>query len=277
MIETFMRGDKNITLVDLSDRLSNRTARVEPNPHSIVYTNHRESVAVAEELYGLGPERWPRSGAWAIEEATLTTHSGTHVDAPYHYAPESAGQPARTIDQVPLSWCYGDGVVLTLLTQDRVRGITEADVCAELERIGYAIKPFDIVLIRTDASKRFGTEGYHLVHPGLRRDATKWLVEQGVRLLGIDAWGLDRPFDVMAEEALNGNSEQLWESHFFGAEREYCQIEKLCNLDLLPAPYGFRVAAFPVSVEGASAGWSRVVAIFEEDAGGTSNEDRRER
>ena len=266
MVETYTRNGKVVTLVDLSDRLSNRTAAVEPNPHSIVYTDHQQSMTIAEELYGLGAERWPSSGAWAVEEVTLTTHSGTHVDAPYHYAPESGGRPARTIDQVPLQWCYGDGVLLTFLDHDRVRGITEADVRAELERIGHEIRPFDIVLLRTDASKQFGNAGYHLRHPGLRRDATQWLVERGVRLVGIDAWGLDRPFDIMAEEARRGDTDQLWESHLYGATREYCQIEKLCNLDRLPAPRGFRVAAFPVALELASAGWSRVVAIFEAPA-----------
>ena len=87
-----------------------------------------------------------------------------------------------------------------------------------------------------------------------------------VRLIGIDAWGLDRPFDVMAEEAKAGDTAQLWESHVLGRSKEYCQIERLANLDLLPRPTGFTVYAFPYLVEDASAGWTRVVAIFEEDA-----------
>jgi kynurenine formamidase len=56
----------------------------------------------------------------------------------------------------------------------------------------------------------------------------------------------------------------LWEAHFAGIEREYCQIEKLANLEQLPSPHGFKVACFPVKLEGGSAGWTRVVAMVEE-------------
>jgi kynurenine formamidase len=91
-------------------------------------------------------------------------------------------------------------------------------------------------------------------------------VDRGVRLIGIDAWGLDRPFDVMADEAKAGDTDQLWESHVLGRTKEYCQIERLANLELLPRPTGFTVYAFPYLIEGASAGWTRVVAIYEEEA-----------
>jgi kynurenine formamidase len=84
-----------------------------------------------------------------------------------------------------------------------------------------------------------------------------------VRLIGIDAWGLDRPFDVMIEDARAGRA-QFWESHLLGRRKEYCQIERLANLDALPRPTGFVVSAFPVKLQRASAGWARVVAIFDE-------------
>jgi kynurenine formamidase len=121
------------------------------------------------------------------------------------------------------------------------------------------------VLVRTDASRSFGHPGYELRHPGLRRSATAWLVHQGVRLIGIDAWGLDRPFDVMTREALNGDSDQFWESHFYGLEHEYCQIEKLSNLAAIPMAHGFQVAAFPVKLAHASGAWARVVALIPQD------------
>jgi kynurenine formamidase len=89
-------------------------------------------------------------------------------------------------------------------------------------------------------------------------------VQRGVRLIGIDSWGIDRAFDIMAQEARSGLTEQLWESHKFGADHEYCQIEKLCNLAALPRPYGFSVLALPVSIEAASGGWARVVALVPE-------------
>ena len=265
MAETFESGGKRITLIDLSDRLENETSHFEPMPHRIEYVDHRQSVPRTKELFGLEPEHWPDGMAWSAETVTLSTHSGTHVDAPYHYGPVSGGGAARTIEDVPLRWCFGDGVVLAMTHKAPGSGITDADVEAELERIGYQLKPYDIVLVRTDASRAFKEPGYEMRQPGLRRSATEWLVHRGVRLIGIDAWTLDRPFDVMAAEARAGDRDQLWETHFLGKEKEYCQIERLCRLDEIPTPFGFRVAAFPVSIARASAGWSRVVAIVERE------------
>jgi kynurenine formamidase len=261
MSEVFDFGGREVEAIDLSQALSNTTSEFEPLRHQIDYIDHVASRAYVEERWGLEPEAWRDGLVWANELVSLATHSGTHVDAPYHYHPTSEGRPARTIEEVPLRWVMGDGVVLNVAHCDRVEGIREADVRAELERIEYELKPYDIVLLRTDVSRRFGEPGYDQLHPGLRRDACAWLVERGVKLIGIDAWGIDRPFDLMAEDAHRGDVEQLWESHKYGADREYSQIEKLCNLDRIPRPHGFQVIALPVSIERASAGWARVVAL----------------
>jgi kynurenine formamidase len=265
MSEAFTFGGRGVRVVDLSQALSNDTTAFEPMPHAIEYVDHEGSLPSVQDQWGLSAEHWPDGQCWAFERVTLTTHSGTHVDAPYHYHPSPEGQAARTIEQVPLRWCMGDGVVLHLAHVDREKGITRADVEAELERIDYELKPFDIVLVRTDTSQHYRQPGYELLHPGLRRDATQWMVEQGVRLIGIDAWGIDRALDVMAAESHAGDHAQLWESHKFGAEQEYSQIEKLCNLDALP-PHGFQVLALPISIERASGAWARVVALVPQDA-----------
>jgi kynurenine formamidase len=263
--EVFTFGGREVEVIDLSQNLSNSTREFEPLQHEIRYDNHTDSLAFVEERWGLGADCWRDGLVWANEWVTLATHSGTHVDAPYHYHPTSGGEPAKTIEQVPLRWVMGDGVVLNVVHVDRGEGIREADVRAELDRIGYELKPYDIVLLRTDVSKRFGEPGYEQLHPGLRRDATAWLVAQGVKLIGIDAWGIDRAFDLMVEDVRRGDTAQLWESHKFGADEEYSQIEKLCNLDRLPRPHGFQVIALPVSLEKASAGWARVVALCPRD------------
>jgi kynurenine formamidase len=258
--ESFAFGGRDVRVVDLSQRLSNATTPFEPMPHTIEYFDHEATIPISEEKFGLGAEHWRDGVVWAHERVTLTTHSGTHVDAPYHYHPTSGGAPARTIDDVPLRWLMGDGFVLDLRHVDRVEGIHEGDVRAALERSGYEPKPYDIALVRTDVSEHYAEPGYDLMHPGLRRDATAWLVGRGVKLIGIDAWGIDRAFDVMTDEALAGDDAQLWESHKFGADEEYCQIEKLCNLAQLPA-HGFQVLALPIHLERASGAWARVVAL----------------
>lgn len=255
---------RRLQVIDLSVRLSNATSAFEPNPHEITYIDHH-AAAQATGAYGIDPSLWPDGRAWAVETVTLSSHAGTHVDAPYHYGPQSGGAPARTIDAVPLKWCIGPGVLLDMTHKADGEDITDGDVAAELERIDHELAPGDIVLIRTDASKRFAEPGYQHHQPGLRRSATEWLVDRGVRLIGIDAWTIDRPFSVMAAEARAGDRHQLWESHFLGCDKEYSQIEKLTNLDTLPRPTGFSVVALPVKLEAASAGWARVVALIDRE------------
>ncbi|HEY6748096.1 MAG TPA: cyclase family protein [Mycobacteriales bacterium] len=260
VIEMFGR---RFTVYDLSQRLSNSTSSFQPNSHHIDYMNADDTAALTGRLFGMGPEFWPDGKGYCVETVSLSTHSGTHLDAPYHYGPRPGGAPGRTIDAVPLRWCMGEGVLLDLRHKGAGEGIDRADVEAELRRIGRDLKPYDIVLVWTGTDRHFETAGYDDMHPGLRRDATEFLVDSGVRLIGIDAWGLDRPFEVMIEEAQAGDKAQLWESHLLGREKEYAQIEMLCNLDQLPRPYGFTVLALPVKLDSASAGWARVVALDE--------------
>lgn len=221
------------------------------------------------QVFGVDPKDLVYSNGlgWAFEEIHLITHSGTHVDAPFHFHPISEGKLAKTIDKCPLEWFYGDGVRLDLRHKKPGEEITVEDLKEALDKIGYKIKPGDIVLIWTDTDKKAGTPEY-FEHPGMSREATLWLVEQGVKVIGIDAYGFDRPFKVMAEEyKRTGDGRKIWPAHYAGIEKEYCHIEKLANLDKIPKPYGFKVACFPVKIARATAGWCRAVAIIEEDEG----------
>jgi kynurenine formamidase len=249
-------------IIDLSVPV--RNGAQEPDPPTIQYVDHAEGAQLFGKRYNLAPSDFRNGLYCAVESITLRTHTGTHVDAPWHYGPTSEGKPARTIDQMPLSWFFNDAVVLDFSAKPSGYGITEADVEAELARIGYSLKEGDIVLLRTDTLKRFG----HLhnnwnMHPGPTRGAIKWLIDHGSKVIGIDAYALERTAEVMLKDLHAGMPERFWEAHYHGMEQEYCQIEKLFNLDALPRAFGFKVACFPVKVEGGSAGWTRAVAIFE--------------
>jgi len=250
-----------VKIIDLSDTLSNET--VEPLQHKIIYRSHEEGARQAANLFDLKVEDFPEGKAWTLEEIELCTHSGTHVDAPYHFWPESEGKPAKTVDEIPLEWCYGDGVVLDFSHRKAGDLIMPVDIKESLAKIGYNLKPFDLVFIRTDVWKKFGEPGYQNLHPGMSEEATLWLVEKGIKMMGIDAWGWDRPFNVMADEYKSGVKGKLWAAHYAGAKKEYCHIEKMTNLDKLP-PFGFKAACFPVKIKKASAAWTRAVAILEE-------------
>ncbi len=230
----------------------------------IIYRRHEETPKVYAEMYGMRPEDFPEGKYCAAEVVTLGTHNTTHLDAPYHFGATSEGKPAKTIDQIPLEWCYGDGVILDFHHKKKGEGITGEEVREELARIGYRLKAFDIVLIRTDIYKHYGERGYEEMHPGMTREATLWILNQGVKVTGTDAWGWDRPIEVMVAELKAGEKGKFWEAHFLGKEKEYCHIERMANLDKIPKPFGFKVAAFPIKIEGASAGWVRAAAIMED-------------
>jgi kynurenine formamidase len=248
-------------LVDLS--VATRHTPSEATPVTIDLLDHRAGASVL----GLTPEDFPGGMAISNETVTLTTHTGTHMDAPLHYGPVSGGAPAKSIDQVPLEWCLGRGVRLDVRHVPPGEGITVDDLLAAIDRAGCALRPGDIALLWTGADTLWGSAEYLTTFPGLTGKGTAFLVEQGIRTIGIDAWGLDRPAPTMVEEYLRtGDKGVLWPAHIYGRTHEYLQLEKLANLERLPRPTDFTVCCFPVSIAGAGAGWTRVVAIVDDPA-----------
>lgn len=255
-----------VRIIDLSVPIRNNSFDI--SPQQIVYHDHREGGRAQAKRHGFGAvDEYPNQGlGGANETVTLGSHAATHVDSPYHFGPVVAGEPAKTIDQVPLDWCYGDGVLLDF--SDRPAGyvITPGDLRSELARIGYTLKTGDIVLIRTGTDSRFERTDYFGTHCGLGAEGLEWLMDQGIRTFCTDAHSLDTAIPHMAAEARAGRWENFFPVHFqVGRRREHIHAEKLGNLDRLPRPHGFKVAMFPVKIERASGAWARIVAIFEDD------------
>lgn len=246
--------------IDLS--LSLQESPSEAVPLRVRYFSHREGAEQMSAIFGIQADDLPGKLGWAGEEVNLISHAGTHMDAPWHYGPTSEDHPARTIDEVPLEWCYGPGVVLDFRGKDEGVEITVDDVQMALRKIDCQLKPGNIVLLHTGADRWWGDKTYPERGVGLGRESTLWLVEQGIRVIGTDAWGLDRPFPYMKQQfQKTSDVHTIWPSHYAGREREYCQLEKLTRLESLP-PCGFTVVCFPVKIAKASAGWTRVVAIL---------------
>jgi kynurenine formamidase len=251
-------------LIDLSVPLeSGPSERV---PVTVRRIAHRQGGEEMERIFGVPLEHLGGLG-WASEELTLISHAGTHMDAPWHYSPTSNGEPARTIDEIPLEWCFASAVVLDLRFKGHGGIANVADLEKALCRIGHRLRPGEIVLLHTGASEFWGTPDYPECGVGLVAESTLWLCEQGIRVIGTDAWSLDPPFGVMRRQfAETSDARVIWSAHFAGRKREYCQLEKLANLNLLP-PDGFYVACFPVKIAKGSAGWVRAVALLNVDQG----------
>jgi kynurenine formamidase len=256
----------NRTIVDLSIFLENDVVSDPPvyRP-KIDYIDHRMSVPELVGFFpGLMAEDLPDGEAWAIERIQLITHNGTHLDAPYHFASTmNGGERAITIDEVPLDWCFQPGVKLDFRRLPDGHVVTAAEVETELARIEHELSPLEIVLINTKAESCYGSDDYVNSGCGMGYEATMYLLERGVRVTGTDGWSWDAPFVHTRERyAESGDAGLIWEGHKAGRDIGYCHLEKLHNLEVLPS-HGFQVSCFPFKIRGASAGWTRAVAILE--------------
>lgn len=253
--------------VDLSVALETGIASDPPAmAPQIDYHDHGASAdAMLSFFPGLTADDLPGGEGWAVETLKVSTHNGTHLDAPYHYhSTMDGGARAITIDEVPLEWCFNPGVKLDFRHFDDGYVVTPADVEAELKRIGHSLAPLDIVLVNTSAGAAHGRPDYLARGCGMGRAATLYLLQRGVRVTGTDAWSWDAPFIHTAKRyAETHDAALIWEGHRAGMTIGYSHIEKLANLELLP-PTGYMVACFPYKIKAASAGFTRAVAIFEE-------------
>jgi kynurenine formamidase len=254
-------------IIDLSVPLQNDVPADPPGSQpAIEYIDHQRSVPQILQFFpGLTKEDLPEGQGWAVERVQLSTHNGTHLDAPWHFHPTmNRGERAATIDEIPLDWCFRPGVKLDFRHFPDGYVATAEDVEQELARIGHTLRAFDIVVVNTSAGAKYGQPDYVSSGCGMGYAATMYLLEHGVRVTGIDGWSWDAPFVHTAKEyARTKNAALIWEGHKAGRHIGYCHIEKLHNLEALPAN-GFTIACFPVKIERASAGWTRAVAILDE-------------
>ena len=188
-------------MIDLSIPVESNSPS-EPWTPEIDYWDHEVGGdKLAENLresgYGenLSHEDFPDGKGLAWEEITAIIHTGTHMDAPWHYGPESEGEPSKTIDEIPAEWCRGNAVVLDFTWKEPRTEISAAAIDEQLEELNHDLSPGEIVLIETGADKLWGTEEYLTEFPGMGAEATKHLVNQGIKVIGIDAYGFDVPLN----------------------------------------------------------------------------------
>jgi len=199
----------------------------------------------------------------SLEIVHAPVHIGTHLDYSFHYGTKSENRAAKTSDEIPLEYCYQDGVKLDLRHKKPNQVITADDIVSALKKINYSLKLFDIVLINTGADKFYGSPKYFTDYPGIDLTAIDLLLDKGIKIFGVDTMGIDRPYKFMLKEFIDSNDpKKFYPAHFYGRKREFIHIERLANLETLP-DYGFKINCFPIRIKNTGAAWARVVALLD--------------
>lgn len=217
-------------------------------------------------FFGCEAEDLPNNEGWAEEMLNnMSTHCGTHVDAPYHSGNIVEGKTARRIHEVELNELFRPAIVLDLRPFANKEGAYTVEELQQAINAVRPIEPGDAVLLRT-GSERF--EPTQLVewttsYRGMSREGTLFLIESGAKILGTDSPGWDRPFGAMRKAfAETGDKSVLWDGHFAIQEKEAFIVQQLHNLTAIP-PSGFHVGFFPMKLVGTSAAPARVVAFLD--------------
>jgi len=218
-----------------------------PPPALVVYESHKDfATRIGAAEHGV-------DSLTASYLVVSNDHVGSHLDARKHIVPDAGGP-----DTIPLEYCFSDGVLLDFTDREAGDIISAADVEAALAKIDYEVKERDIVLIHTGAGAYNTEERYRTDHPGMSAEATRWLIERGVRMMGCDAITFDPPVWAMFEK------KKFWEAHRVMWDEEYWHLENLMNLDQIGRPHGFQLSVLPVKWVGTTAAPVRAVAIVED-------------
>ncbi|GGM69437.1 cyclase [Thermogymnomonas acidicola] len=176
---------------------------------------------------------------YAIERISAMTHTGTHIDAPYHFIDGGA-----TVDAIPVERLVSRGFCI----RPGVRG--EEISRADLERVWDRRFRGSAILIDTGWSRRRAfTKEFLYGFPGLSEDAADFLLSQEVGMVGIDTLGIE-PY-----------SHHGFEVHKRLLSAGVVIIEDMANLDALEAGREYTVVALPLKLRGASGSMARVIAM----------------
>lgn len=224
---------------------------------------NEEGADVMCKLFACTRDDLPGGEGWGDDFLSVSTHLGTHVDAPLHYGSTCEGRRSRTIDEIGLDELFVPSVVLDVRDAARPgEGIPVEALEQAVERAG-GVPAGGGALVRTGQERYSLADPEFFNYPGMTRAGTLFLAGLGARVLGTDAVGWDRPFGVMrAAFQKTGDAGEIWDGHFAGRDREVFIVQQLANLAALP-PGPVTVGFFPMYLAGCSAAPARVVAMLD--------------
>ena len=255
-ISSLLKGLESCTIVDLSNDVGQhadgpfRTEMdvLEPEPGTRFFCENVLPKLAPHTVGRFRPEDFPDGAFLRHEMVRASTHAGSHIDAPGHYGP-SRDSSDRFINDAELGSFIAAGVSYDLTA------VPGREIHLEHLRI-----PDRVATARGNSQRCIA-----LLHTGgdkaIGADVIEAFLDVGVNVIGTDGASFDGPFAPMIENYLEtGDQSVLWPAHVLGRRRPYYQLERLNNLNALP-PDGFLVFALPVRIEGATAAWTRAIAL----------------
>ncbi|MEM4611891.1 MAG: cyclase family protein [Candidatus Nitrosocaldus sp.] len=175
-----------------------------------------------------------------LELIFMSTHTGTHMDAPSHFS------KGMSVDEIPLNVLVSNAILVEVKKCGK-EYIYREDLASRLEH--YTLKDKSII-ISTGWEHKWKSTNYLSDNPGLSRDAAEYLVENGVILVGIDTANIDHPDDksFTVHRVLLPNNVPI--------------VENLCNLDAINSKE-FRFIASPLKIKGSTGSPVRAIALLD--------------
>ena len=137
-----------------------------------------------------------------------SNHMGTHLDAPRHFVTNG-----KTIDQLPLDWLYGDGVIVNLSDMlDELDIFHPKDIEERVE-----VRKGDILFINTGwhrysfLADEGDEEKYIHRHPGPHHSICQWLLDKEIRVWGVDMISTDHPMNLPIGRFLGKGGLEHWQ------------------------------------------------------------------
>lgn len=189
------------------------------------------------------------TAALNVQEFSLSTHTGTHIDAIRHRFPDG-----DSIDEIDLHRFTGSAVVLDV-SQTEPIGIDATMIENALDNASLAVDPGDIVLLYMGWGEKYGDDEYG-EHPWLTPDAAQWLVDAGCSLIGMDTLTPDIPGPHRSDD---WPTTEAWPIHEILLGGGVLIAENLTNLNRI-AGERVEVTAYPIKIRDGDGAQTRFVA-----------------
>lgn len=228
-----------LRLIDLSQEIFEGMSVFPMHQKTFIMTNmtHKENMRTTGS----------KTLGFSARNLLISEHGGTHSDAVWEYK-----KSGETIDKMPLGYFYGSAICVDLSCVPPTRYIEVEDLEQAIKKSGQELRNGDIFLMYTaHYDRNFGTEKWQTEYSGLSYNSAKWLAENGVVNIGVDAPAIDHPSDLD------------FSGHLVCGEYNITNTENLCNLDKV-VNSRFLYFGLPLKIRDGSGSPIRAVALLQD-------------